>query len=139
LQLSRERNRLGAGARLAEDFDVGLRGKDHPEAGADQPLVVGEQHPHGHASHIDGTWTVDFATGTYTVTWNGETVLQSDYTVRGSDMCLTEKSGKVKCPGTGEYRFTEKGTSLTFKKISDSASCAGRTAVLTAQPLTRVV
>jgi hypothetical protein len=87
---------------------------------------------------IDGTWTVDFTSSRYTVTWNGKTVLHGDYTVKGSDMSLTDKSGEVKCPGTGKYSFKAKGTKLTFKKIKDSKACAGRTAVLTTHPLTMV-
>jgi hypothetical protein len=91
-----------------------------------------------HGRPIDGTWTVDFKSNRYTVTWNGKTVLHGDYTVKGSDMSLTDKSGEVKCPGTGKYSFKENGTKLTFKKIKDSTACAGRTAVLTTHPLTKI-
>jgi len=87
---------------------------------------------------IDGTWTVNFTPTRYTVTWNGKTVLHGVYTVKGSDMSLTDKSGEVKCPGTGKYSFTVKGHKLTIKKINDSAACAGRIAVLTTRPLTKV-
>jgi len=90
------------------------------------------------AGHIDGTWTVDFTSSKYTVTWNGKTVLHGDYTVTGSDMSLTDESGEVKCPGTGKYRFKATGTKLTFKKIKDSKACAGRTAVLTTNRLMKV-
>jgi hypothetical protein len=89
------------------------------------------------AGHIDGTWTIDFTHHKYTVTWNGKTVLHGDDTVKGSDMSLTDMSGKVKCPGTGKYSIKENGSKLTFKKIKDSKECAGRTAVLTTHPLTK--
>ena len=36
--------------RLADDLEVGLGGEDHPEPGAHQLLVVGQQHPGRHAS-----------------------------------------------------------------------------------------
>ena len=85
---------------------------------------------------IDGAWTVDFTSTTYTVTWKGKTVLHGVYTATGSDMSLTDKSGEVKCPGTGKYSFTVKGQKLTVKKIKDSAACAGRIAVLTTGQLT---
>lgn len=87
---------------------------------------------------IDGTWTVAFTSTRYTATWNGKTVDRGVYTVTGSDMSLTDKSGEVKCPGTGKYRFAVKGHKLTMKKIKDTAACAGRTAVLTTHPLTKV-
>ena len=87
---------------------------------------------------IDGTWTIDFTSTRYTVTWKGKTVLHGVYTVTGSDMSLTDKSGEVKCPGTGKYSFKVKGQKLTIKKIKDSAACAGRTAVLTTHQLTKV-
>jgi hypothetical protein len=90
------------------------------------------------AGHIDGTWTISFKSNTYTVTWNGKTALHGDYTVKGSDMTLTDKSGEVKCPGAGTYSFKTKGAKLTLKKITDSQPCAGRTAVLTTHRLTKV-
>ena len=36
-------DRFGAVARLTDDLEVGVGAEDHPEAGADEPLVVGEQ------------------------------------------------------------------------------------------------
>jgi len=88
--------------------------------------------------HVDGSWTVDFTSARYTVTWNGKTVLHGVYTVTGSDMSLTDKSGEVKCPGTGTYTFKVNAEKLTLKKIKDSEACAGRIAVLTTHPLTKV-
>ncbi|HEX4108477.1 MAG TPA: hypothetical protein VHX88_10105 [Solirubrobacteraceae bacterium] len=61
---------------------------------------------------VTGTRVVDFTPGKYTVV--------------------------ARCPGTGEHSFSVKGTTLTFKKISDTASCAGRTAVLTTHPLKKI-
>ena len=88
--------------------------------------------------HIDGTWTVDFTRLTYTVTWKGKVAVHGDYTVNGSDMELTDKSGELACPSTGKYSFKENGTKLILKKIKDSKACAGRTAVLTTHPLTKL-
>ena len=47
--LRRQGNGLGAVTRLPDDLDVGLLGQDHPESEAEQLLVVGEEHPDGHA------------------------------------------------------------------------------------------
>ena len=38
-------DRLAPVRRLADDLDVGLGVEDHPEAGADERLVVGDQDP----------------------------------------------------------------------------------------------
>ena len=43
-QLRRRRHRLGPVGGLADHLDA-ARGEDHPEAGADQVLVVGDEHP----------------------------------------------------------------------------------------------
>lgn len=66
--------------------------------------------------------------------WNGKSVLHGDYTIKGSDMSLTDKSSE----GSGKYSFKTKGINLTFKKIKDSKACAGRTAALTTLPLTKL-
>ncbi len=44
----RERHGFGAVGRLAHDLDVGLRVEDHPEPGAHELLVVGDEHAHAH-------------------------------------------------------------------------------------------
>ena len=48
-------DRLGAVARLADDLQVGLGVEDLAEAGADECLVVGDQHADGHAGSFART------------------------------------------------------------------------------------
>ena len=48
-QLAGERHRLASVGGLADDLDVGLGVEDHPEPGADDLLVVGDEHADGHA------------------------------------------------------------------------------------------
>ena len=50
-QFGRERDRLGAVAGLADDFDVVLGVEQGAEPGAHQHLVVGEQHADRHGHH----------------------------------------------------------------------------------------
>ena len=42
-ELARERDGFDAVARLADDLELGVGAQDHPEAGADELLVVGEE------------------------------------------------------------------------------------------------
>ncbi len=43
-----QRHRFAPVGCLADDLDVGLRVEDHPEPGADDLLIVGEEHADGH-------------------------------------------------------------------------------------------
>ena len=52
-------HRLEAVRRLADDLDVGLGIEDHPEAGADERLVVDDQDPDGHAACPERQVTAD--------------------------------------------------------------------------------
>lgn len=83
------------------------------------------------AGGLAGNWTLVFASPKYTVTDNGSTVVTGTYALSGTKITFTDKSGKDACPGKGVYRYSAVGTTLTFKRISDSnAKCAGRRAVL---------
>jgi hypothetical protein len=79
---------------------------------------------------LDGTWKVSFKNGTYKVSDNGKAITKGKYTITGSTVSLTDKSGTGKCAGTGMYKFKLKGKKLTFTKVSDTTACAGRTGVL---------
>ena len=86
---------------------------------------------------LKGTWTVKFASGAYTVTDDGTTVIHGKYTVSGSKMTFQDKSGKDKCAGKGVYKFSLHGSKLTFTKVSDGSTCVGRVIVLTSHTLTK--
>jgi hypothetical protein len=79
---------------------------------------------------LDGVWTITFKSGKYSVVRNEKAVTHGDYTIKGTTISLTDKGGPDKCKGTGKYKFKLAGKTLTFTKISDTAACGGRTAVL---------
>jgi hypothetical protein len=79
---------------------------------------------------LNGTWTIDFKSGGYTVTDQGKVVLHGKDSIKGTKISLTDTRGADKCPGTGTYKFKLKGKALKFTKVKDSAACAGRATVL---------
>ncbi|HEY5317512.1 MAG TPA: hypothetical protein VIJ20_05995 [Solirubrobacteraceae bacterium] len=80
---------------------------------------------------LNGTWTIAFERGAYTVTDDGAAVIHGKYTIRGRDITLRDKSGKDACPAPGTYKFTLSGDKLKFTKLSDpKAACVGRVTVL---------
>jgi hypothetical protein len=86
-----------------------------------------------------GTWKVTFTQGKYSVTDNGRAIVHGKFTLKGAAISLTDTGGPGKCAGTGKYTYTLKGKTLTVKKVSDAGTgCAGRVAVLTTHPLTKV-
>ena len=58
-QLAGQLDGLGAVPGLADDLDVGLDRQDQPEPGADQRLVVDQEHPQrlSHGSLLSGSRT----------------------------------------------------------------------------------
>jgi hypothetical protein len=79
---------------------------------------------------LKGTWVLTFKSPSYTVAFNGTTVIKGTYTQGGGKITFTDKSGKLACPGKGVYSYKVNGRTVTFKKISDSSKCAGRSGVL---------
>ena len=80
---------------------------------------------------LKGPWTIAIKSGAYTVTDNGSTVIHGKYTVVGTKITFTDKTGKDACPGSGTYTFKLSGQNLKFTRVSDSsANCAGRRVVL---------
>ena len=77
---------------------------------------------------LNGTWTLHFTTGHYTVAENGKTVIRGVDTVKANVLTWHDKSGPFACSATGKYKFKMTGKKLKFTKVSDS--CAGREAVL---------
>src|ERR1700678_3454132 len=80
---------------------------------------------------LNGTWTIAFKNGAYTVTDNGKAVIHGKYTLDADKITLRDKSGPDACPAPGTYRFTLTGDALKFTKVSDSnPQCVGRVTVL---------
>ena len=79
---------------------------------------------------LNGTWTIKFTRGHYAVADNGKVVIHGVNTYTGNTITFTDKSGPDACKGTGKYTFKVTGTKVKFTKVSDTAACAGRQAVL---------
>lgn len=87
---------------------------------------------------LNGTWTIKFKSGRYTVTDNGAVVLHGKDKLKGTKITLTDQSGPDACHmGSGTYKFKLKGSKLTFTKVS-SDPCVGRVTVLTTGPFTKI-
>jgi len=83
------------------------------------------------SGNLKGTWTLSFSSPNYTVAFNGSVVVKGSYSLSGSKITFSDKSGKDACPGKGVYTFKASGRSLSFKKVSDAnAKCSGRRTVL---------
>jgi hypothetical protein len=79
---------------------------------------------------LNGTWTIDFKSGGYTVSDQGKVAVRGKNSINGTKISFTDTSGAEKCPGTGRYTFKLKGKALKFTKVKESAACAGRLTVL---------
>jgi hypothetical protein len=80
---------------------------------------------------VNGTWTINFKSGAYTVTDDGAAVIHGKYSIKGDKITLTDKGGKDACPASGTYKFTLAGNKLKFTRVSDSnPACVGRVTVL---------
>jgi hypothetical protein len=81
---------------------------------------------------VKGTWTLAFASPSYTIGFNGTTVVKGSFSQGGGKITFNDKSGKLACSAKGVYSYKLNGRVLTFKKVSDPNKCAGRIAVLAA-------
>ena len=86
--------------------------------------------PNTASGGLDGSWKLVLKKGKYNVSLNGHAVVNGKYTIKASTISITDTGGSGKCAGTGKYKFTIKGSKLTFKKISDTKSCTDRSEVL---------
>jgi hypothetical protein len=92
---------------------------------------------------LNGTWTIKFKNGHYTVTDNGMVVIHGKDTIKGSKITLQDTSGKFACRGkksAGTYKFKVTGKKVKFTKVKESTkSCAaGRVVVLTSGSFTKI-
>jgi hypothetical protein len=83
-----------------------------------------------YGGELKGEWGIAFKNGAYTVTDKGTAVVHGLYTIGGTKITFTDKSGKDLCLGTGAYTFKLTGSTLKFTKVKDTTACAARSAVL---------
>jgi hypothetical protein len=106
------------------------------------PTFTAADFPQGTYASGDGEYTIVFADkGRFRVSIKKgeEVVVEGEYTVKGEQLTLTDKSGRLACTGggaeTGTYRWKYEGDMLTFSKVEDK--CGARSAALTAEPWKR--
>ena len=88
------------------------------------------------APRTAGMWEVSFAEdGGFTVTHDGEGVVQGRYTVEGNRLTFTDESGPLACDQPAAYEWSLSGSELTMTRVEDA--CEGRAGVLSAHPLTK--
>jgi hypothetical protein len=81
-------------------------------------------------AQLKGKWAITFAKGgSYTVTWNSETVARGKYTSTATTITLDRERGSG-CTGAGTYAWKKSGRTVTFTKKRESASCQARALVL---------
>jgi len=89
---------------------------------------------------LNGDWLLSIAQSrAYAVARNGKTVIGGKLKISGSTLTFQDVVGPYACQETqavGTYTYSLVGKTLKLKKLKDS--CAGRIAILTAHPLTKV-
>lgn len=101
-------------------------------------LFAAADFPQG--TYASGEYTIVFADkGQFRVSTGEELVVEGDYTVKGEQLILTDKRGRLACTGEGmetaTYGWKYEGEMLTLSKVEDK--CPGRSAGLTAGPWKR--
>lgn len=91
-------------------------------------------------TYASGEYTIVFADkGQFRVLTGEEVVVEGEYAVKGEQLTLTDKSGRLACKGEGvataTYGWKVEGENLTLTKMEDQ--CTGRSAGLTAGPWKR--
>jgi hypothetical protein len=91
-------------------------------------------------TYASSEYTIVFADkGQFRVSTGDELVVEGEYTVKGEQLILTDKTGRLACTGegieTGTYTWKYEGEMLTLSKVKDE--CPGRSAGLTAGPWKR--
>ena len=86
---------------------------------------------------LKGTWSIDFASPNYTVTFQGMVGVRGRFAISGQRITFHDTGGPQACSGSGVYTFKLAGRRLQFTRVSDpAANCAGRRGVL-AQTFTK--
>ena len=91
-------------------------------------------------TYTSGEYTIVFADkGQFRVSTGEELVVEGEYTVKGEQLILTDKRGRLACNGEGmetaTYAWKFERETLTLSKVEDK--CSGRSAGLTAGPWKR--
>lgn len=91
-------------------------------------------------TYTSGEYTIVFADkGQFRVSSGEELVVEGEYVVKGEQLILTDKRGRLACAGEGmataTYGWKYEGEMLTLSKVEDN--CSGRSAGLTAGPWKR--
>ncbi len=95
-----------------------------------------EEFPTG--SYVTGDFSVTFiAAGGFSVTQNGEAVVEGTYKVTGHSIEITDQKGRYACTESspGKYNWKLEGETLSFEKVADD--CQRRTRTLASHPLKR--
>ena len=91
-------------------------------------------------TYASGDYTIVFADkGQFRVSSGEELVVEGEYTIKGKQLILTDKGGRLACVGEGmqtaTYEWKSEGETLTLSKVEDK--CTGRSQGLTAGPWKR--
>ena len=91
-------------------------------------------------TYTSGEYTIVFADkGQFRVSTGEELVVEGEYTVKGEQLTLTDKRGRLACTGedmqAATYTWKYEREMLTLSKVEDN--CSGRSAGLTAGPWKR--
>ena len=91
-------------------------------------------------TYTSGEYTIVFADkGQFRVSTGEELVVEGEYTIKGEQLTLTDKRGRLACMGEGmataTYAWKYEREMLTLSKVDDQ--CDGRSAGLTAGPWKR--
>lgn len=101
-------------------------------AGAPHGKYVTRIHSTADHGQLNGTWTLDFKAGKYTVSDDGHLLVHGTYRIHGDRMTVSNGHGPGACsnkaPAT--YTFTVRGSKLRFTKDSGPKQCVGRDEVL---------
>lgn len=81
-------------------------------------------------AQFKGTWVLNLAKGgTYTVD-NGQFVIRGRYVTAGSRITFAHETGDGACAKSGTYTWRKNGKTLTFRGVSESPACSGRSGIL---------
>jgi len=84
---------------------------------------------------IVGTWSVVWRIdGDFIIGFEGDALVQGEFSVDGNQVTLTDRDGPGRCPDSGTYEWAFQDPELTLSLVSDS--CESRSEVLTTKPWT---
>jgi hypothetical protein len=81
-------------------------------------------------AQLKGTWSLALAkSGRYSVSVNGQSAARGTYSSTATTITFAHERGSG-CTGKGTYAWKKSGTTVTFTKQRESASCQARATVL---------